>query len=42
LHNPFTNDFELRNIITGGEANENVNVDEYEDVGKKIIDKMIG
>ena len=42
LHNPLTDDFELQNIITGVEANENVNVDEYEAVGQKLIDKMIG
>ena len=42
LHNLLNHDFELRNIIMGVEANENVNVDKYEAIGQKLIDKMIG
>jgi len=39
---PFSEDSSLRNIINGVVANANVNVHEFESVGKQIIDKMMG
>ena len=42
LHNPLTHDFELRNIIRSVKAKQNENVDEYETIGQKLIDKMVG
>ena len=42
MHNPFTTDSSLRNIITGVEANNEVNVHNYVDVGKQIIQNMKG
>jgi len=41
-HNPFSTDPSLRNIVTGVEASEEVNVDNYVEVGRKIIEKMEG
>jgi hypothetical protein len=43
LHcNPFSKDSELRNVVTGVVANDDVNVHEYEAVGKAIVQKMVG
>jgi hypothetical protein len=39
---PFSADPTLRNIITGVVAEDGVNVDEYQKVGRHIIDKMEG
>ena len=42
-HNPFSNgDPSLRNIITGVVATDDCNVDDYSNVGKKIIGKLEG
>lgn len=42
MHNPFSTDPTLRNIVTGVVAEDNVNVDNYAEVGKQIIEKMEG
>ena len=39
---PFSSDPTLRNIINGIVASEDINVHEYEAVGNKIIERMIG
>ena len=39
---PFSSDPALRNILNGIVANEDINVHEYESVGNKIIERMIG
>ena len=42
-YSPFSSDDDaLRNIVTGTEANSDVNVDQYESIGEGIISKMIG
>lgn len=40
-YNPFSNDSELTNVVTGVVANEDVNVHEYEIVGKTMVRKMV-
>ena len=42
LYNPFSGDCNLRNVVTGIVASENVNVHKYEQKGQEIINKMIG
>ena len=39
---PFSSDPSLRNIINGLVAKEDVDVHEYESVGRNIIERMIG
>ena len=39
---PFSADPTLRNIITGVVAQDGVNVEDYQKVGRQIIDKMEG
>ena len=39
---PFSSDPALRNILNGIVANEDINVHEYESVGNKIIERIIG
>lgn len=39
---PFSEDPSLRNIVSGVVASDDVNVHEYESVGKQVIEKMIG
>ena len=41
-YSPFSEDPSLRNIITGVVANPNVNVVEFESVGRSITEAMIG
>ena len=41
-HNVFRPPNSLRNIITGVTANKGVNADEADEVGRKIINGMIG
>ena len=40
--NPFSKGSELRNVVTGVVANDDVNVHEYEAVGKAMVQKMVG
>ena len=39
---PFSSDSSLRNIVNGIVAEADVNVHQYESIGRSIIDKMIG
>ena len=39
---PFSADPSLRNIVTGVVAKEDVNVHQFENVGRKITEKMVG
>lgn len=39
--NPFDKDSSLRNVVTGVVANDDVNVHDYEAVGKAIVQKMV-
>ena len=40
--NPFAKDSSLSNVVTGVVANDDVNVHEYEAIGKNIVQKMVG
>ena len=42
VYSPFSQDPTLRNIVNGGVADGDVNVHEFESVGRNIMDKMIG
>jgi len=42
IYSPFSRDPTLRNIVNGVVAEGDVNVHEFESVGRKLIDKMIG
>ena len=42
LYNPFSGDCNLRNVVIGVVASENMNVHKYEQKGQEIINKMIG
>ena len=39
--NPFDKDSSLRNVVTCVVANDDVNVHDYEAVGKAIVQKMV-
>ena len=42
IYSPFTSDRTLRNIINGIVAGPDVNVHDFESLGNKIIEGMIG